>query len=417
MRILTRYILNEVFSHSVLGLLIFTFVIFIRHVDQLIELVARHSLPLPSVLTLFLLPIPNILVLTIPMAVLVGTLLGLSRMAADGEVIAARASGMGVWQFVRPVMGFAFAGWAVALWMSLTLAPQAVRKLNRMEVELKTTQVAYEIQPRVFIEQFPKLLLYLEDVTGSGSRTRWRGVFIADTTERDALKITLAESGLLVNEAGSGRLTLHLTQGSTHEIDSQHPEQYSVIFFNDTAIPVLLEQSGAIPAEKQTPSALTVGELIGRLRNPPERRAALVELHYRLALPAASLVLALVGIPLGMYTRKGGKAAGLMVTILLVFAYYILMAFGLSLSKQGSLHPAVGLWLANLIFAMVGVTLMIHLRRVRIGWQHVQEWFEELVRGFERHRKKRRLNSAQVLSNPRAAGRHLYGFRLFSVAG
>ena len=137
MRILTRYILKEISSHSLLGLLVFTFAIFIPRLGHLLELVVRHSLPLSQMLTLFMLPIPSILVLTVPMAVLVGTLIGLSRMAADGEVIAARASGIGLAQFVRPVLLFAFGGWALTLWMScLPCAPgrpQADSHGNRAE--------------------------------------------------------------------------------------------------------------------------------------------------------------------------------------------------------------------------------------------------------------------------------------------
>ena len=114
MRILTRYIFKEIFSHALLGLLVFTFVIFIRPAGHLLELVVRHSLQAASILTLFILPVPGILVLTVPMAVLVGTLIGLSRMSADGEVIAARAAGIGMGQFVRPVMVMALAGWGLA---------------------------------------------------------------------------------------------------------------------------------------------------------------------------------------------------------------------------------------------------------------------------------------------------------------
>src|SRR5208282_1632501 len=192
MRILTRYILKEIISYSLLGLLVFTFVVFIRQLGSLLELVVRHNVPLRDMATLFLLPVPSILMMTIPLAVMVGTLIGLSRMAADGEVIAARASGMGLGCFVRPVMLLAVSGWAVTLWMGLFLAPQAMRKMNRMETGLKASQVPYEIQPRVFIEQFPNLLLYLDDVTGS--RSIWRGVFIADMTQRNQVKVTLAES-------------------------------------------------------------------------------------------------------------------------------------------------------------------------------------------------------------------------------
>ena len=96
MRILTRYILKEIFSYALLGLLVFTFTIFIRELGTLLELVVRHNVPLRDMATLFLLPMPKILMMTIPMAVLVGTLIGLSRMAADGEVIAARAAGIGL---------------------------------------------------------------------------------------------------------------------------------------------------------------------------------------------------------------------------------------------------------------------------------------------------------------------------------
>lgn len=254
MRILTRYILKEVISHSLLGLLIFTFVIYIPYIGRLLELAVRHELSLASILFLLLAPVPGILVLTIPMSVLVGTLIGLSRMAADGEVIAARAAGIALGQFVRPVMIFAFLGWGVTLYMSLVLGPQAGLKLSRMEAQLKTSQAPYEIQPRVFIEQFPNLLIYLEDV--SGSRYRWKGVFIVDSTQRDSPKVTLAERGVLVNDPNSGGLTLHLERGTTHETDPQHPERYSVVSFTATDIPIPGASSNTHGPERRVPSVL-----------------------------------------------------------------------------------------------------------------------------------------------------------------
>ena len=407
MRILTRYILREISSHSLLGLLVFTFAIFIPRLGHLLELVVRHSLPLPDMLTLFMLPIPSILVLTVPMAVLVGTLIGLSRMAADGEVIAARASGIGLGQFVRPVLLFAFAGWAITLWMSLFLAPQAGRKLNRMEAGLKASQVPYEIQPRVFIEQFPNLLLYLEDVTGS--RARWRGVFIADTTQRDEVKVTLAESGVLVNEAANDRLVIHLNQGMTHEIDPQNPAQYSVVTFTNTDIPVPLEQGSASGPESLSVPLLSLRHLIAQTHDPGQRQAALVELHYRFALPVASLVLALVGISLGLSTRKGGKAVGMILTMVLVFVYYIIMVFGLSFSKQGRLPPFIGLWLANVIFVVAGVLMLAQLRSVRTHLQFFQDWLDDLARRWEaRQARPRRRRTTEPPLQSRAPGSGIF---------
>ncbi|HXW15645.1 MAG TPA: LptF/LptG family permease, partial [Terriglobia bacterium] len=290
MRILTRYILKETFSHSLIGLLVFTFVIFIRQLGNLLELVVRRNVPLRDMMTLFILPVPGILMITIPLAVMVGTLIGLSRMAADGEVIAARASGIGLGAFVRPVMMLAVTGWAVTLWMSLFLAPQAMRKMNRMETGLSASQAPYEIQPRVFNEQFPNLLLYLEDV--SGSRSSWRGVFIADLTQRNSVKLTLAERGVLVNEAARNRFVLHLEHGTMHEYDPSRPDEYSITSFADTEIPILVDQGNA-GAGRNSPPYLNLTQLWQRIHQPGERQPALVELHWRFALPVAAIVLAL----------------------------------------------------------------------------------------------------------------------------
>src|SRR5579872_3222916 len=180
MRILTRYIFKEIISHSLLGLLVFTFVLYVRPLSHLLELMAQKDLPPAALVSLFLLPLPSILVITIPMAVLLGTLIGLSRMAADGEAVAIRAAGLGRSQFVRPVVLFALIGWALTLYVSFYLAPLSVRKLQQAETSLAAAQANFQIQPRVFIEQFHNLLLYVQDV--DSSHDLWRGVFIADMT-------------------------------------------------------------------------------------------------------------------------------------------------------------------------------------------------------------------------------------------
>src|SRR5438067_9436854 len=106
MRILPRYILREVIANAVVGMGVFTFVIFMRDAGRLLELVVRNSAPIPSVAELFFFTVPQALTVTIPMGVLVGILVGLSRLAADSEVTAMRASGIGVWTFVK-VLGLA----------------------------------------------------------------------------------------------------------------------------------------------------------------------------------------------------------------------------------------------------------------------------------------------------------------------
>jgi LPS export ABC transporter permease LptF/LPS export ABC transporter permease LptG len=416
MRILTRYILRETFSHTLLGLLVFTFVIFMSKLGTLLELVVRHNVPLRDMATLFLLPVPNILMMTVPLAVMVGTLIGLSRMAADGEVIAARASGVGLACFVRPVMLLAVTGWAVTLWMGLVLAPQALRKLNRMETGLTASQAPYEIQPRVFNEQFPNRLLYLEDV--SSSRAIWHHVFIADMSQRNSVKVTLAESGVLVNEPGRNRFVLHLENGTTHEYDPSRPSEYSIASFTDTEIPIPVNQAGA-GAVRSTPPYLSLSQLWQNIHQPRERQAALVELHWRFALPAAAVVLALVGIPLGISTAKGGKSLGVMLSLLLFFAYYALMAFGRTFAMQGRVPPLVGLWLANALFAAAGIFMLLNLRHVRTRMMFLQDVFESIVKHWQDwHARWARSHRKSLLPAPaKVGGRFLQILDIYVIRG
>src|SRR5215813_7653873 len=113
MRILTRYILREVASHAAIGAAIFTFVLFTRDLGRILELVVRASAPIPSVAEIFFFTVPLALTYTLPMGVLIGVLIGLSRLAADSEVTAMRASGLGVWSFLRILSIFVVAAWLV----------------------------------------------------------------------------------------------------------------------------------------------------------------------------------------------------------------------------------------------------------------------------------------------------------------
>src|SRR5713226_6586820 len=236
-RILTRYILNEVLSHALIGAALFTFVVFMRDVGRIMELVVRQSAPALSVAEIFLFTLPTALTITIPMGVLVGILLGLSRLASDGEITAMRASGIGTWTFVRIVAMFAIAGWLLAGVNNLYLAPQSAAALVRLQDQLKAAQVSFEVQPQVFYEDFKNYVLYVQDVSAARGAAVWRGIFLADVSTPSAPRITLARSGV-VSEPAQGELRLHLENGSTHEVQPRDPEQYSISSFSESELPI-----------------------------------------------------------------------------------------------------------------------------------------------------------------------------------
>ena len=371
-RILTRYILGEIVSHALIGAAVFTFILFTRDLGRILELVVRNSAPLPSIAEIFFFTVPVALTYTIPMGVLVGILIGLSRLAADSEVTAMRASGLSVWSFVRVSSIFVVVAWLLALVNSAYVAPLSLASLGNLQNQLQSSQASFEVQPRVFYEGFPKIILYVQDVKAMAGGALWKGVFLADLSDPASPRVTLAHDGVLVSQ-GTDQLDLHLINGSTHESDPKNPDQYQISTFQVTDIPIQVPAAETHQTSESTAlSEVNTRQLLKAARsgNAETRRWSLIEFHRRLALPTACLVLAMVGVPIGLSSRKGGKSSGLVLTILLVFLYYSVSLIGVSLARQSRVSPAAGVWLADFVFFLGGAFLLWQSERRPISF-----WF------------------------------------------
>src|SRR5256714_6221954 len=168
MRILDRYIVREVFRHALLGLIVFTFVFFVPQLVRVMALFVRHSSSGGQIVKLFACILPGIFTFTIPMAVLIGVLLGLGRMSADSEIIALTALGIGRRRILLPVGVLAISGALVTLAMTVWLGPVALRMFRSLEANLLASQVSFQVQPRVFDERFPRLVVFIQRVSFRG---------------------------------------------------------------------------------------------------------------------------------------------------------------------------------------------------------------------------------------------------------
>ncbi|MGB6597050.1 MAG: LPS export ABC transporter permease LptF [Candidatus Acidiferrum sp.] len=361
MRILDRYIVREVFRHALLGLAVFTFVFFVPKLVQLMELFVRHTGSGAQILELFLCIFPAVFTFTLPMAVLIGVLLGLGRMSADSEIIALTALGIGRRRILLPVGVLAAAGAIVTLCMTIWLGPISVRKYRTLEADLVASQISFAVQPRVFDERFPKIVLYVNDVSASG--THWHGVFLAEAEGENGSQLTLAEDAIVVAEPKEGKLELHLQGGTTHEFSREDPDHYSVTAFGQSDWPIAVnglvsQQPRQVSNTERSLRELAATRDAGWLE-------ARVEFHRRLAFPVACLVFALIGVPIGAQPRRGGRAAGSLIAVILIASYYLLTVVGAGLARQGVVPPAVGIWGANILLAILGLVLLPRMEQFR----------------------------------------------------
>jgi LPS export ABC transporter permease LptG/LPS export ABC transporter permease LptF len=374
MRILTRYILREVTSHALLGGALFTFVIFMRDLGKILDFVVRDSASYTDVARIIAYTLPPALTVTIPMAVLVGILLGLSRLASDSEITAMRASGMGATEFVRIVSIVSTCALAIGLFNSLYLAPRAAAGLLSLGQSLKSSQASFEVQPRVFYEEFKNRVLYIQDVSPAAGAALWHHVFLADLTQSANPQVTTADQAVVVNGAANTAdaqiIHLHLIDGGQHETSATDPGQYNISTFSTTDIPIETDAPEDTHLGRvNTPiQALPLAELWKRARSSSategrESSVYRIEFNKRFSYPFACLVLMLVGVPLGISSKRGGKSTGFVLTILLVFLYYFLSSVGVAFAQSGKLSPFLGVWGANLLFGGAGAILLYQMSR------------------------------------------------------
>ena len=371
MRLIDRYICRQVFSHAFLGLGIFTFVFFVPQLVRLMDLVVQHPGSWSDIGILFLSTFPGILSLTLPMGVLVGVLIALGRLSADSELIAMTALGMGRRRLLVPVGVLAVGATAITLAMTLWLGPLSVRSFRSIEDRLRAGQASYQVTPRVFDERFPKMVLYVNDIDSAA--TRWKGVFLA-ATDKDVSRLTLAEEAIVIADRSEGKLELHLRNGSVHEFSAEDPGHYSLSAFAQRDFPVEVKSSESDHISEPGIPGRTMGTL---WRERKSQRDASVEIQRRLSFPFACISFALLAMPIGARPRRGGRAAGFLITLVLITGYYLMFTIGATLGRQGTIPVWLGIWSANIITAALGLYLLPRLERMpgSSRTSAAMEWF------------------------------------------
>jgi LPS export ABC transporter permease LptG/LPS export ABC transporter permease LptF len=389
MRILSRAIFREVASAAVLGTVLFAFVLFLQKLGsgKYFEILLRGSATPSTALYLFALVLPPVLSFAIPIGTLVGVLIGLGRMSGDGEITALRAAGVPARRVALPVLAFALLMAGAAASATLYYTPLSIRETYRVFNSLIARQLSAELQPRVFEEQFTRsnTVLYVGDVIAlPGTVAKWRNVFIADLTppaeqpggERDyadAPAITIASEAIAVPDPLRNSIQLSMTGVSSHKVGAAEGQ-----YFN-TYSPSQDQLLEAKPREEAAAKAFISMPTRELMREAPASREARIELHQRFSLPVACLLLALLGVPVGVSTRKGGKSVAMVFTVGLVFLYWMVQISLIKLAQQGKLGVAQAVWTPNALYAIAGAILLLRLERPgdRDLLGSIGRWFSE----------------------------------------
>jgi LPS export ABC transporter permease LptG/LPS export ABC transporter permease LptF len=362
--IIDRYIVREVITPFLLALTLFTFILQVDPLmdvaKQLIEKGVGSSIIIRILATL----LPQALGITIPVALLVGLLIGLGRLSGDREAVALQACGVSLLRVLRPIGLVAVAGWAVTTYMMLSAIPAGNRNFQRILHDVVTARVETEIKPRVFFQDFPNLTLYARDVQRGGGG--WSDVFLADSRDQARPQVLLARRGRMVIDKDAQKVDLVLEDGSQHRPGKDEPAKYEVQRFSMQTI--ALDPSTVFSKTSATHGApeMTIAELEAEAARKVSQGLSphneIMFIHQKFSIPVACLVFGLLALGLGISNSKDSKHASFVIGLAIVFVYWILMYLGQAMARAKFIPPELAMWIPNIGLGAAGIALLV--------WRH-----------------------------------------------
>lgn len=329
---------------------------------QLTSYLFASSASALDIFSLIALAIPGLVLYALPMATLLGTLLGFVRLNSDNELVAFKTAGIGFHQFLPGVLSLLVAAALFSFLNSFYIMPHANRAF-----EIKLRAMGRSILPALlkegrFIDTIPNLLFFFESVD---TRTlQMKGIFVQDQREPKIRVAIVADRGQIFSPQDLNQLTLRVSDGVITRVSDDLSSAQAITFKNYDLTLHMDDIFGAVGSFKKGRKEMTIVELfelVWKSASPEENILAL-EFHRRLALPLSCLILGLIGVPLGALSRHSGRMAGVSIGLAIFLAYYLILSAGKALGENGLLNPFLSVWLANLLFLGIALYLWNRLQ-------------------------------------------------------
>jgi lipopolysaccharide export system permease protein len=370
-KLIEEYILRAIFPYTLISFVLLTTILFAQQTGRYLETIFHGLVPANFVYGLALALLPTVIVFTIPMAVLAGTIIGLGRMGSDSELVAMRAAGVSTWRILWPVLALGLIATAATFELNLKEAPRAQQHLKSVILRSALYKLDSPVEPRTFTSDIPGYVIYVRD--GDKARGQWGRVFIKSQEADRSTQLITARAGRIDSSPEKSELVLQDAMRTRLPAPDARDQSYKVERLTQLRVVIntgrssLLEQmnkSGSDPEQMQW------NELRQRIAQTTglEKREAAIILHKRLALSLAPLVFALFGAALALRLRRGSRGFGVMMSLFIMLIYYLLSLGGDQMARAGSLPPIIGGWLATVITLAIGMGLLTLRRREITAW-------------------------------------------------
>ncbi len=356
-KLLDGYIANEFWQPLLFGVGIVTGVWF--GADQLktiFNLIMKAGVPLNLAMMIIGLHLPAIIVMTIPIGVLLGTLLVFNRMSGDSEIIALRTSGVSFYRIMVAPLMFGIITSIVSFGINEYVVPIANRTSKKLEfVALYKSEMPAGSANFTYMERGKDMALNRVFYIGHHDGQSIHNIIILDFTRAKLVQIVSAATG----KWNHGEWILE--KGRTYALAGDS-DITRIMQFDKLNMPGVKNAQAALETQKVAPKDMSMIELWNYMEVLKASNALgndlLVRFHQKLSQPLACLIVALAGAPLGLLARRSRSNIGLVYSAAVVFAYYVLVSTSGALGESGRLDPMLAAWLPNIVIGSVGLLIL-----------------------------------------------------------
>jgi lipopolysaccharide export system permease protein len=354
------YILKEILPIFFVGLTVFTIILLMDKILKLIELIVNRGGSLSNILMLFVFISPSFLIITIPIAVLLGTLLTFGRLSSDSEITAFKASGTSLYQLFFPVSVFALVAFLITGFLVFYGLPWGNRGFKATLFLIAQSKADIEIKERVFNDMFSGLVIYVDRVPIQ--RNRMEGILIYDDREKGMSNTIIAKEGFLINNRESQEIILRLNHGDIHRYEPR-VQTFQKIKFDTYDLKLELSKALLALGRKLKEFEMSIDEIKEKIENLKKQgkdtTSQKVELYKRYAIPFTCIVFALIGVPLGIQPRRSGRSYGFILSILILLVYYISVIAFEFFALNKTIPPYLAGSAPTFLFGCLGIYLLV----------------------------------------------------------
>ena len=362
MKILDKYIAKYFILPFLYCLLVFIVLYIIINLFGRLDEILKQNIHIPVLLEYYLSMMPLIIIQTAPVASLISTIYVLSSLNKYGEITAMRATGINIYRILMPFIYIGFAITILVFTLSEKVLPESMKKVefiqeNYLDRVDKGKVINKKVITNIALYGKNNRLIFIDNFNPSSNTATGITILEQDKKDNVALKINAHEAKWLDGKWLFSNILMY-------RLDDKGMVLGSPEFFEEKIMS--MEKPKDLISKGTNYEYMSFLDLRNYIKNFSETSPKLitrlnVDLHQKISLPFASLVVILIGSGFALRVRQRGKATALLgigISIVIGFIYYAFMASCIALGKSGALPAILSAHLANILFGLIGIILI-----------------------------------------------------------